>query len=97
MEEHRHEHHVHPRIRHQPDRHHPALGRELRLRRLFGADGRTLTVALDQAVPRGVAPRLATIGSTFASIADGEPDAVTITKGLAGPLLGGNARRCRGS
>jgi class I fructose-bisphosphate aldolase len=41
-------------------------------------------------VPRGVAPRLATIGSTFASIADGEPDAVTITKGLAGPLLGGN-------
>lgn len=34
----------------------PALGRELRLRRLFGADGRTLTVALDQAVPRGVAP-----------------------------------------
>ena len=37
-----------------------------------------------------MAPRLATIGSTFASIADGEPDAVTITKGLAGPLLGGN-------
>ena len=26
----------------------PALGRELRLRRLFAADGRTLTVALDQ-------------------------------------------------
>jgi fructose-bisphosphate aldolase, class I len=69
----------------------PALGRELRLRRLFGADGRTLTVALDQAVPRGVAPRLATIGTTFASIADGQPDAVTITKGLAGPLLGGRA------
>jgi DhnA family fructose-bisphosphate aldolase class Ia len=70
----------------------PALGRELRLRRLFGADGRTLTVALDQAVPRGVAPRLATIGTTFASIADGEPDAVTITKGLAGTLLGGNRK-----
>jgi len=70
----------------------PALGRELRLRRLFGQDGRTLTVALDQAVPRGVAPRLATIGTTFASIADAEPDAVTITKGLAGPLLGGDRR-----
>ncbi len=67
-----------------------ALGRNLRLRRLFGADGRTVTVALDQAVPRGVAPRLATIGTTFASIAEGEPDAVTITKGLAGPLLGGD-------
>ncbi len=50
-----------------------ALGRNLRLRRLFGADGRTVTVALDQAVPRGVAPRLATIGTTFASIAEGEP------------------------
>ena len=47
-------------------------------------------MALDQAVPRGVAPRLATIGTTFASIAEGEPDAVTITKGLAGPLLGGD-------
>lgn len=34
-----------------------ALGREIRLRRLFGADGRTCTVALDQAVPRGVAPQ----------------------------------------
>ena len=67
-----------------------ALGRNLRLRRLFGADGRTVTVALDQAVPRGVAPRLATIGTTFTSIAEGEPDAVTITKGLAGPLLGGD-------
>jgi class I fructose-bisphosphate aldolase len=70
----------------------PALGRELRLRRLFGADGRTLTVALDQAVPRGVAPRLATIGTTFARMAAGEPDAVTIPKGLAGTLLGGNRK-----
>ncbi|MGB8384560.1 MAG: hypothetical protein WCG47_25530 [Dermatophilaceae bacterium] len=69
-----------------------ALGRGLRLRRLFGADGRTLTVALDQAVPRGVAPRLATIGTTFASIAEGGPDAVTITKGLAGPLFADNPR-----
>ena len=69
-----------------------ALGRELRIRRIFGADGRTLTVALDQAVPRGVVPRLATIGTTFAAIADGQPDAVTITKGLAGTLLPGNQR-----
>ena len=70
----------------------PALGREIRLRKLFGADGRTVTVALDQAVPRGVAPRLANISSTFADIADGQPDAVTITKGLAGPLFAGNPR-----
>ena len=76
----------------------PALGRELRLRRLFAADGRTLTVALDQAVPRGVAPRLATIGTTFASIADGKPDAVTITKGSGRPAARRQpSRPCRGS
>lgn len=67
-----------------------ALGREIRLRRLFGLDGRTVTVALDQAVPRGVAPRLASMAETYASIADGAPDAVTITKGIAGHLFGGN-------
>ncbi|MFT4280859.1 class I fructose-bisphosphate aldolase [Microbacterium sp.] len=66
------------------------LGREIRLRRLFGLDGRTVTVALDQAVPRGVAPRLASMAETYASIADGRPDAVTITKGIAGHLFGGN-------
>ena len=67
-----------------------ALGRELRLRRLFGTDGRTVTVALDQAVPRGVAPRLATIADTYTMIAEGQPDAVTITKGIAGHLFANN-------
>ncbi|UNX55389.1 hypothetical protein MF406_03725 [Georgenia sp. TF02-10] len=67
-----------------------ALGREIRLRRLFGADGRTCTVALDQAVPRGVAPQLASMTETFAMVAQGEPDAVTITKGIAGHLFAGN-------
>lgn len=67
-----------------------ALGRELRLRRIFGADGRTVTVALDQAVPRGVAPRLAAMKQTYDSIATGEPDAVTVTKGIAGHLFSGH-------
>jgi class I fructose-bisphosphate aldolase len=66
------------------------LGREIRLRRLFGLDGRTVTVALDQAVPRGVSPRLASMASTFAAISEGRPDAVTITKGIAGHVFGGN-------
>ncbi len=66
-----------------------ALGRELRIRRIFGADGRTVTVALDQAVPRGVAPRLASMRSTYDAIATGLPDAVTVTKGIAGHLFGG--------
>lgn len=66
-----------------------ALGRELRLRRLFGLDGRTVTAALDQAVPRGVAPRLAELKSTYDRIASGGPDAVTVTKGVAGHLFSG--------
>ncbi|GAA2404124.1 2-amino-3,7-dideoxy-D-threo-hept-6-ulosonate synthase [Actinomadura vinacea] len=64
-----------------------ALGRAIRLRRLFGTSGRTVTVALDQAIPRGVAPRLATIGTTYAGIAGGAPDAVTMCKGVAGHVL----------
>lgn len=67
-----------------------ALGRELRLRRILGADGRTVTVALDQAVPRGVAPGLATIKPTYERIASGMPDAVTVTKGIAGHLFSGH-------
>lgn len=68
-----------------------ALGRAIRLRRIFGASGRTVTVALDQAVPRGVTPRLADIGPTYASIAAAGPDAVTMFKGLAGAVLAHNA------
>lgn len=67
-----------------------ALGRAIRMRRLFGPSGRTVTVALDQAVPRGVAPRLADIAPTYASIAAARPDAVTMFKGLAGALLAHN-------
>lgn len=68
----------------------PALGRQLRLRRLLGADGRMMSVALDQAVPRGVAPRLADIKNTFDRIIEGEPDAFTVFKGIAGHLLWDN-------
>jgi class I fructose-bisphosphate aldolase len=68
-----------------------ALGRAIRLRRLFGPTGRTVTVALDQAVPRGVAPRLADIAPTYASIAAAGPDAVTMFKGLAAAVLAHNA------
>lgn len=70
-----------------------ALGREIRLRRIVGEDGRLMTVALDQAVPRGVAPRLAELKATFDKIAAGEPDAFTIFKGVAGHLLSGRAKQ----
>jgi len=70
-----------------------ALGREIRLRRIIGEDGRLMTVALDQAVPRGVAPRLADLKATFDKIVEGEPDAFTIFKGVAGHLLSGRAKQ----
>ncbi|WP_297494649.1 fructose-bisphosphate aldolase [Pseudonocardia sp.] len=47
-------------------------------------------MALDQAVPRGVAPRLADIAPTYASIAAAGPDAVTMFKGLAAAVLAHN-------
>ena len=74
-----------------------ALGRKLRLRRLFGADGRTVTVALDQAVPRGVAPRLATIGTTFASIAEGDRTPSPSPRVWPARYSAATARHCRGS
>ncbi|MCV2488199.1 hypothetical protein OF117_02380 [Geodermatophilus sp. YIM 151500] len=67
-----------------------ALGRAIRLRRIFGESGRTVTVALDQAVPRGVAPRLADIGPTYAAVASARPDAITMFKGLAAAVLAHN-------
>ncbi|MBP8918302.1 MAG: hypothetical protein KBG85_01200 [Micropruina sp.] len=70
-----------------------ALGREIRLRRIMGTDGRLMTVALDQAVPRGVAPRLADLKTVFDKIADAEPDAFTVFKGVAGHLLSGRSKQ----
>jgi len=70
-----------------------ALGREIRLRRILGEDGKMMTVALDQAVPRGVAPNLADLRSTFDKIMEGEPDAFTVFKGVAGHLLAGRAKQ----
>ena len=70
-----------------------ALGREIRLRRILGEDGKMMTVALDQAVPRGVAPRLADLKNTFDRIMEGEPDAFTVFKGVAGHLLSGRAKQ----
>lgn len=64
-----------------------ALGRTIRLRRLFGTTGKALVVALDQAVPRGVAPQLARIQDTYHSVKAGSPNAITVTRGIGASLL----------
>jgi class I fructose-bisphosphate aldolase len=69
-----------------------ALGRSIRLRRLFGEDGKAVVVALDQAVPRGVVPRLAAIRDTYSQIDAGGPDGVTVSKGIAATLFSGSGR-----
>jgi class I fructose-bisphosphate aldolase len=57
------------------------------MRRLLGDTGRGVFVAVDQAIPRGVAPRLASIESTLPAIVAGQPDAMTMHKGLATGLF----------
>jgi fructose-bisphosphate aldolase, class I len=64
-----------------------ALGRAIRLRRLFGSNGKALVVALDQAVPRGVTPQLAHISETYRAVKAGKPNAVTLTRGIGAALL----------
>lgn len=59
-----------------------AVGRSVRLRRLLGEDGRAVFVALDQAIPRDVHQRLASIDETFRAVADGRPDGITMTRGI---------------
>ncbi len=67
-----------------------ALGRNLRLRGLFGADGRTLTVALDQAVPAVSHPGWPPSARPSRASPTVSPMLSPSPKGLAGPLLGGN-------
>lgn len=59
------------------------LGTQVRLRRLLGQNGRLLAVAVDQAIPRGVSPALAHLDKTLERIVQGQPDAITIHKGMA--------------
>ena len=60
------------------------LGKEIRLNRLMRrGDGRYLGLTVDHAISRGVLPGLDTIDKTLARLAAGEPDAITMHKGIA--------------
>jgi DhnA family fructose-bisphosphate aldolase class Ia len=69
------------------------LGKEIRLNRLFNPQsGRFLGITMDHAIPHGVLSGLERIGQKLGEVADGEPDAVTLQKGIAekcfGPFAG---------
>jgi fructose-bisphosphate aldolase, class I len=60
------------------------LGKDIRLGRLFnGESGRLLAITLDHAIARGVLPGLVDVESAVASVAAGQPDAITLQKGIA--------------
>ncbi|MFB5189562.1 class I fructose-bisphosphate aldolase [Alicyclobacillus fastidiosus] len=58
------------------------FGKQIRMKRLLGTDGRLLSVALDQATARGVHEELIPIHRKVSEIVSGGPDAITIHKGL---------------
>ena len=71
-----------------------SLGKEIRLKRIFShASGRILTVAVDHLInyPVGLPQGLRTMGSTIAQIAAGQPNAITMNKGIAARFMGPHA------
>lgn len=59
------------------------LGKEIRMERLFGSDGRMVAIMFDHAIARGVLPGLAKAGVKIQQTSWGYPDAMSMQKGLA--------------
>lgn len=69
------------------------IGENVRLNRLIpGKDGKYFGLTVDHAIGRGVLPGLDTINETLKKMVDGQPNAITMTKGIAekcyGPYAG---------
>ena len=67
------------------------LGKEIRMERLFGDDGRMVAIMFDHAIARGVLPGLEHVGEKIQQAAGGYPDAMSMQKGLAGAYFHGCA------
>src|SRR5262245_28493229 len=59
----------------------PGQRKQLRMRRIFGSDGKTLIVAMDHAAFMGPVPGLIDPGKTIRAVAAGGADAVMTTFG----------------
>jgi len=57
-------------------------GKNLRMGRIFGSDGRTVIVAMDHGMPRGSAPGLEHPGELIAKVVEGGADAILTTPGI---------------
>ncbi|WP_029032316.1 class I fructose-bisphosphate aldolase [Salinarimonas rosea] len=60
------------------------IGKQIRLSRLLNAaSGRMLAITVDHPITRGVLPGLEDIGGVMARVVAGQPEAVTMHKGIA--------------
>lgn len=64
------------------------LGKQVRLNRLTNAkSGKFVAITVDHAIARGVLPGIVNMKDTIAKVAAGKPDAMTMHKGIAEPVL----------
>jgi DhnA family fructose-bisphosphate aldolase class Ia len=59
------------------------LGKQIRLRRLFGDDNHALLITFDHAIAHGVLPGLERAREMLGALVGGTPDGIVIQKGLA--------------
>ena len=59
------------------------LGKSLRMGRLFGEDGRMVSIMFDHVIARGLLPGLIPIEQKIGAAVNGRPDAISVQKGIA--------------
>ena len=59
------------------------VGKQIRIRRLLGDDGKLVSVLFDHAIARGVLPGIRSIEDKLQAVLKGTPDAVTVQRGIA--------------
>jgi len=59
------------------------VGKQVRLKRLLGKSGRLLAITIDHPITRGLMPGLEDIRTTMRKVVAGQPDAITMHKGIA--------------
>lgn len=59
------------------------VGKQVRLNRLIGPSGRLLAITVDHPITRGLMPGLEDIHTRMRQIVAGQPDAITMHKGIA--------------
>lgn len=64
------------------------LGKKIRMSRLLGSDGRLVSVMFDHLIARGLLPDLIPIENKISAALAGDPDTITVQKGIADRMIG---------